>query len=520
MPAFLGCLNNPHDSGLLLASYLVCLLGAITARIMVLRGRAAIASHSGWVWLGAAGMVAGAGIWATHFIAILAYAADMPMGFDPGLTLLSALTGMLISAAGFAISFSRLGGALGGMVVGGGVIATHFIGMAALRYPVIAFHDPRYVAASVLLGLAVGGLAGHMAVRAPTRANNILTVALRVAAVVLVHFCAMAGVYYLPNAGVVPDASSVQPESLALLVMAVTAFILGQALMLALVDRHLQLRAQGEARRQRAYIAELEQTKASLEMTSAELGAALEQARVASRSKSAFLASMSHELRTPLNAVIGFSEIMRLQKAGPLPERYLGYLDNIHESGSHLLSLINDILDIARFDAGTGELQEEVFDLGRKLDDTLAMLSSQAIKARVHLASQIAPDLPFLNADRRRIRQVIINLLSNALKFTPAGGRVTLRAFTDADGLVLQVQDTGIGIAPQDFAKVLEPFGQVDSTLSRKYEGTGLGLPLSRQMAEMHGGSLTLDSVADKGTTVTVRLPAWRLHRLQRSAAA
>lgn len=520
MPAFLGCLNDPHDSGLLLASYAVCLLGAFTARVMVLRGRAASESRTCWVWLGAAGAVAGAGVWGTHFIAILAYAADLPMGFDPGLTLLSAATGMLLSALGFALSFSRLGGAVGGTVVGAGVIATHFVGMAALRYPVIAFHDARFVTASVLLGLAVGGLAGHFAAGAPTRRNNIVTVTLRVATVVLVHFCAMAGVHYLPQAGAVSGASIVQPESLALLVMAVIAFILGQALILTLVDRHLERRAQGEARRQRAYIAELEQTKASLEVTSAELGAALEQARAASRSKSAFLASMSHELRTPLNAVIGFSEIMRLQKAGPLSERYLGYLDNIHDSGSHLLSLINDILDIARFDAGHGELSEEVFDLGAKLNNTLAMLSSQAIKARVQLTSEIAPDLPLVNGDRRRIRQVLINLLSNALKFTPPGGTVTLRALTDADGLVLQVCDTGIGIAAQDFAKVLEPFGQVDSTLSRKYEGTGLGLPLSRQMAEMHGGSLTLDSVADKGTTVTVRLPAWRLQKVQRCAAA
>jgi signal transduction histidine kinase len=180
--------------------------------------------------------------------------------------------------------------------------------------------------------------------------------------------------------------------------------------------------------------------------------------------------------------------------------------------------LINDILDIARYDAGQGELQEEVFDPAKQIADTITMMSAQAAKAKVGLMGDIAVDLPCLKGDKRRMRQVLLNLVSNALKFTPGGGRVTVRVIRAEQGLVLQVTDTGIGIAHSDFHKVLEPFGQVDSSLARKYDGIGLGLPLTRQMVEMHGGTLELDSVVGHGTTVTITLPAWRL--ISRAEAA
>jgi len=295
------------------------------------------------------------------------------------------------------------------------------------------------------------------------------------------------------------------------LVIAAALFIIGQALVLVLVDRYLSRRAHGEERRLRAHVAELEATQAILEKTSAELSAALEAAEAGSRAKSSFLASMSHELRTPLNAVLGFSETMEKEVHGPLgATQYREYVQDIHRSGAHLLSLINDILDVSRLDAGRCELQEEAFDLADEIEESMHMLSGQAHKAQVCLKSEIAPGLPLLNGDRRRMRQILLNLLSNALKFTPPGGGVTTRAFRNEAGLVLKVTDTGIGIAPGDFSKVLEPFGQVDSRLARKYQGTGLGLPLTRQLTELHGGNLVLESEVGYGTTVTVILPAWR----------
>jgi signal transduction histidine kinase len=262
----------------------------------------------------------------------------------------------------------------------------------------------------------------------------------------------------------------------------------------------------------REHIAELEETQAALEKTSLDLASALTVAAESSRTKSAFLASMSHELRTPLNAVIGFSETMMMEAFGPMgSQRYKDYAADINASGAHLLSLINDVLDLSRLDEGQGELHEEDFDIGELIANTLRMVAGQAAKARITLSTQIAPDLPLLRADKRRIKQILLNLASNALKFTPANGKVRVRAAQTPDGLCLSVADTGIGIAPDDIPKALERFGQVDSSLSRKYEGSGLGLPLARQFTELHGGRLTLESVVDRGTTVTIILPASRL---------
>ena len=193
-------------------------------------------------------------------------------------------------------------------------------------------------------------------------------------------------------------------------------------------------------------------------------------------------------------------------------------MGNIYDSGALLLALINEILDMARVDAGQIDLHEEVFDPAPMIDQCFRMVATQAEKAGVEISADIATDLPILNADQRRIKQVLINLLSNSVKFTPAGGRVKLSAHCSAHGLVMVVTDTGIGIAPQDIPKALERFGQVDSSLARKYEGTGLGLPLSKQMMELHGGSLVLESQAGAGTTVTVTLPPGRL--LPRAEAA
>jgi signal transduction histidine kinase len=220
---------------------------------------------------------------------------------------------------------------------------------------------------------------------------------------------------------------------------------------------------------------------------------------------------MSHELRTPLNAIIGFSDTMKMEVFGPLSDRYKGYVTDIHRSGEHLLALINDVLDLSRLDAGHADLREEEFDPGELIDESLRMMVGQAGKAQIALSTDIAHDLPWVKADKRRIKQILINLMSNALKFTPAGGTVKVTARLVPDGLAMAVSDSGIGIAPEDMPKVMERFGMVDSSMSRKHTGTGLGLPLSKQLVELHGGSLVLESRLDQGTTVTVTLPPERL---------
>ncbi len=249
-----------------------------------------------------------------------------------------------------------------------------------------------------------------------------------------------------------------------------------------------------------------------LEETAEHLIQARNQAETANRAKSEFLANMSHELRTPLNAIIGFSEMVRNEVFGPLgSSKYHEYVRDIHISGEHLLTLINDILDLSKIEAGKAELHEEAVDVSKAAESCLLLVKERAETTQVILKPDIADGLPPLHADERKLKQILINLLSNAIKFTPVGGEVSLKIWICPDtGYVFQIADTGIGIAREDIPKALMPFRQIDSDLNRKFEGTGLGLSLTKMLAEAHGGSLELQSEAGIGTTVTVRFPAER----------
>ena len=192
---------------------------------------------------------------------------------------------------------------------------------------------------------------------------------------------------------------------------------------------------------------------------------------------------------------------------------YHEYVQDINASGVHLLDLINDILDLSKVEAGKTELQEEHVDVSRALGSCLTLVRERAKEAGVDIERDTQSNLPALNADGRKFKQIFINLLSNAIKFTPSGGKITIRVwYRSDDGYVLQVADTGIGIALADIPKALSPFQQVDSDLNRKYDGTGLGLPLTKALAELHGGSLDLQSEVGVGTTVTIRFPAERIN--------
>ncbi|WP_142848956.1 hybrid sensor histidine kinase/response regulator [Telmatospirillum sp. J64-1] len=243
----------------------------------------------------------------------------------------------------------------------------------------------------------------------------------------------------------------------------------------------------------------------------AEMMAAKEQAEIANRAKTQFLANMSHELRTPLNAIIGFSEMLKTELFGKLEPKQHEYMGDIHVSALHLLGLINTILDIAKIESGKYALYEEPVDLAAAAEMALRQVGNRAAENGVILRSQLEEGLPPLHADERAIRQILLNMLSNAVKFTPPGGSVLLKVQRDVTGCaILSVSDTGIGIAPQHMELVLQPFHQADDSHTRRYEGTGLGLPLIKSLAEMHGGSLTLASRLGLGTTVTVVLPAER----------
>ena len=216
---------------------------------------------------------------------------------------------------------------------------------------------------------------------------------------------------------------------------------------------------------------------------------------------------MSHELRTPLNAVIGFSEVLQERMFGELNDKQGEYVQDILTSGRHLLSLINDILDLSKVEAGRMELELAPFHLPSSLDSALTLLRERATRHGIALGLDVDERLDDFVADERKVRQVVLNLLSNAVKFTPEGGRVEVRALLEDAFVKISVSDTGAGIAPGDQAKIFEAFSQVGTDKARKHEGTGLGLTLTQRFVELHGGEISVESAVGKGSTFAFTLP-------------
>ena len=245
----------------------------------------------------------------------------------------------------------------------------------------------------------------------------------------------------------------------------------------------------------------------NLNRMNAELARLYHQLEAANRHKSEFLANMSHELRTPLNAIIGFSEVLQERMFGELNDKQAEYIHDIFTSGGHLLSLINDILDLSKVEAGKMELELASFDAAGTLQGALTLVRERATRHGITLGLDVDEDVGSIVADERKVRQILLNLLSNAVKFTPDGGRVSLAAKRGNNRVEISVADTGIGISPEDQAALFEEFRQVGTDAARKHEGTGLGLALANRFVELHGSTIRVESAPGEGTTFTFSLP-------------
>jgi signal transduction histidine kinase len=514
----LSCITGQHDLRLVALAAVLCALAVWSALSLI--GRAEAANETlERRWLLAAALVFGSGVWATHFVAMLAFQSHLPLSYGIVMTAVSIAVAIAISAWGF-FHMTRVGeGLVGGAIVGIGIIAMHYIGMVGATGPFRMIWSSQYVALSIGLGLVLGAVAGQLwsIKHYVTRGGAVLMFVL---AICSLHFTGMSALTLVP-APVAKDWQEIlDPGAIAVAVAAVAFVIVLIGMVGAQFDSHLAKLRGAEAQRLHRYITELEATKEKLEHTTAGLSDALEKASVASAAKSAFLAAMSHELRTPLNAVIGFSELMLSEALGPIGNpKYIGYVGDIRKSGTHLLALINDILDLSRMEAGNASLTEERVKLATITAQAIQMIQPQARSGKITVAMTADPCLSDISADPRRMKQILLNLLSNAVKFTPEGGRVAVRLAQSESGTEIAVSDTGIGIAAADIPRALEAFGQVDSRLARRFEGTGLGLPLARELVELHGGTLALESAVNVGTTVTIRLPSARVLTSERKAA-
>jgi signal transduction histidine kinase len=266
------------------------------------------------------------------------------------------------------------------------------------------------------------------------------------------------------------------------------------------VDRHLAEAA-------------LKAAKEDAEQSALAMQMAMQKAVAADRAKSEFLANMSHELRTPLNAIIGFSELIKkeMQDRG-CSTKHIEYTDDINSSGLHLLSVVNNVLDMAKIEFGKATLNEETVELDEIIRANIAMIGKGAREHGLKIEYAPPANLPEVRGDPLKIKQALINLMSNAIKFTPAGGTVTVSIEKEKNGAVsLIVTDTGIGIKPEDMAKAMAPFSQVENALNRRYQGTGLGLPLTKAFVELHDGQLTIESKPGVGTKVKAIFPADRV---------
>ena len=404
----------------------------------------------------------------------------------------------------------------GGAVISVAVGATHYVGTAALSMPAQLHWHFGYILASLAVGGIFATLALHVMARRNDLPHRIVAAVLLCVGVAGLHFTGMTGATLVPDPRIAVTPLAMSTDWLAVLLGGVMGVSAVFGLAGAAVDEHLARLAVRDAEQLRCNIAELETTRSRLAATTANLEMALDVANEGARAKAQFIAMMSHELRTPLNAIIGFSEIMSQEMAGPLSPRYQDFARDILASGNRLRQIVDGILDLSKSENARLHLDESGVDLVQLIDGAAAMIREAAATRNVAVVKEIRDRLPLMRGDCRLLLQILSNLLSNAIAFTPAGGSVTIHAERRIQGVAVIV--SGSGMTAEDIAKALECFGQVDGTFSRKHSGAGLGLFISRRLVELHDGTLSISSQPGAGTSVTLMFPNKRIVENLRAA--